>query len=182
MRIAERETFRITKLISRGWTSRQVVVRWRRAEREEVIARARRIRLAVTAKERVCISDAMIDAYVVAVDVRALFTVCREVSPRAGKVRKRERVNVVQGEGRERSAARTVAEIVTGNRRAVRGEDRSDNSLHSTAARQFVISKRLVRLQQLTEITDAHARSRDRHCLRIACAAKDRRAVSLAVQ
>src|SRR5262249_7117561 len=97
------------------------------------------------------------------------------------QIRQRKRVNVRERKGREAAATRTVAQIVAGDRSAVRGEDRSLRRHDRTAAREL-ISSRSARSQEFAEITDAHSCSRHWYRVGIARAAENRCAVALAVE
>src|SRR6185503_955204 len=176
MRIAHGKTFSVTKLVSGRWTSRQIVTRRRSSEWEEVIALACCVGLAITREEVVALRNAMIDADVVAVDDRVFLAVGFEVAADARQIRQRERIDVVAREGGESSTARTITQVVTGNRRAVGGEDRADRRDDVAAAREPVSASRSW-LQQLAEIADTHSGSRYRHAQRIAGTAEDRRTV-----
>jgi hypothetical protein len=72
VRVAHREALRVAELVAGGRAGGQIVAVRRRAEREEVVARARRVGLAVTGEERVVVGETMIDLDVVAIDVGAL--------------------------------------------------------------------------------------------------------------
>src|SRR6185503_12016735 len=123
----------------------------------------------------------MIDADVVAVDVRAFRAVGHKVSSRAWKVWKWKRVHIIKRECREWSAARTIAKIVSWNRCSIRREDGSDWRGYGSTSGQREQAARSGS-EQLAEIADAHSRRWHRHRLRIASAAEDRRTVSLSVQ
>ena len=151
-------------------------------EREEVVARTCRVGFAVAPEERVCLSDTMIDADVVAIDVRAFRAIRDKVSPGSRKIRKRESVDVIAREWRERAATRTITKIVSGNRRTVRCEDRSDRRSDSATTGKPVCTRLVPGLQQFAEVADAHSGCRHGHRLRVAGTAKDRRAVSLSVE
>jgi hypothetical protein len=58
-----------------------------------------------------------------------------EVSSRARKVWKRKGIHVSQREGREPTAARTIAQVITRNRRSVGCEDRPLRSGDTASAR-----------------------------------------------
>ncbi len=123
----------------------------------------------------------MIDADVVTVDNGVFLAIGLKVSPDAREIRQRKGIQVVSRKGRKPAAARTIAQVVTGNRSAVWSEDRADRCVDWATAGELVITGGSW-LQQLTEIAKTHSRRRHRHAQRIACAAKDRSAVSLAVQ
>src|ERR1044072_8125325 len=179
--ITHREPLCIAELVTCRWTGRQIVIVGRAAQREEVVARAGRVLLAPAAEDRVVARDVMVDAHVVTVHVRVFFAVRDEIAARTRKVRQRKRVDVIERKLREATAARTVAQVVAGNGRAVRREDRSNWRVYTAAAGEFVSTRRAW-LQQLTEITEAHSRGRNRYRIWIAGAAKNRRAVALSVQ
>src|SRR6185369_12801311 len=155
VRIAECETFRVAKLITRGWTSGKIVSVRRRAEREEVVARPRCAGLTVATEERVLVGDVMIDANVVAVDDRVFFAISLEVATRAGTIRKWKRIHVSESKRGESTTTRTVPQIVSRNGRAVRSEDSSYGGSNRAASCNRE-SLRSSRFQQLTEITDTH--------------------------
>src|SRR5689334_3479084 len=123
----------------------------------------------------------MIDADVVTIDDRVFLAVGREVSADAGKIRERECIQVILRKARKPAAARTVAQIITRNRSAVRSEDRADRCRDFAATGKLILAGRS-RLQQLAEIANTHSRRRHRHTERIARATKNRRTVSLPVQ
>jgi hypothetical protein len=76
----------------------------------------------------------MVDSDIVAVDVRVFLAVGRKVSARSREVRKREGVDVIERELRERSTSPTIAKIVSRNRRSIRGEDRSERRRYGATA------------------------------------------------
>src|ERR1700754_633735 len=124
----------------------------------------------------------MIDADVVTVDVRVFRAICQKVAAGARKGRQRKRIDIGECKLRKAAAARTVTQIVTGNRRSVRREDRSARCDHRAAAGQL-ISYRIIRLQEFAKVADAHSRCRHRHRrIWIAGAAEDRRGISLTIQ
>src|SRR6185369_11412453 len=100
MRVAHGEALGVAKLVTGGWTSRQIVTVWRSAEREEVVARTCRVLFAVATEDRVPGSDAMVDANVVTVNVRMLFAVSRKVTAGTRQVWQRERIDVRERERR----------------------------------------------------------------------------------
>ena len=122
----------------------------------------------------------MIDADVVAVDVRAFRAISQKVSTHAGGVRKRERIYIIQRKRGKWTTARTVPQIVPGNGRTVWCKDGSSGRSNLRASEKRVLNW-IARIQQLAEISDTHSGCWNRDCLRIACATKDRRGVSLTV-
>src|SRR5688572_14093083 len=123
----------------------------------------------------------MIDADVVAVDVRAFRAIGDKVSARSWKIWKRERVDVITRKCREWAATRTITKIVSGDRGPVGCEDRSERRGDSTATCKRELAQDS-RLQQLTEVANPHSGCRHRNGLRVTSAAEDRRAVSLSVK
>jgi hypothetical protein len=104
----------------------------------------------------------VIDADVVAIDNCVLGAIRLEVTTGARKIRQRKRVYVRERKWREATAARAIAQIVTGNRCAVGREDRADWREYRAAACKTIFSRRS-RPQQFAKITDAHSRGRHRH-------------------
>ncbi len=80
----------------------------------------------------------MVDADVVAVDVRVFRAIGGEVSSWTREIRKRECIYVVERKSRKRTTSRTVTQIVSRDRCAVGSEYCSLRSIDSASASKGV--------------------------------------------